>query len=275
MIKLENVSIYGFLERLEKENKYLYEMLLINDVFDLNSLEWFLTNNKNQLNEKDYNYLSMFFNEMYIKASLNEKIEYNSYLLKEIETDKKIKYTDSLVRCDKLPIFSPITYYPLEAKASRITINDAKNMLDKVVIGKKRNNVENALKNYLKIKSEDEMLKIVNGINMYNEQLLRQSLETPNNVDNLFTYNQQEKREIIESELDEIVNYLITNADTCIWGKVLQLPLISMINIYRENDSARRERLINCLANYTTLGEIEHGFVKSKVLDKRFITKRR
>jgi len=119
------------------------------------------------------------------------------------------------------------------------------------------------------------MLKIVNGINMYNEQLLRQSLETPNNVDNLFTYNQQEKREIIESELDEIVNYLITNADTCIWGKVLQLPLISMINIYRENDSARRERLINCLANYTTLGEIEHGFVKSKVLDKRFITKRR
>lgn len=88
--------------------------------------------------------------------------------------------------------------------------------------------------------------------------------------------NKKEKEEIVESELKEIVEYLLDNAEQCVWGNLPSSKKIQMLRtIYAtrgEQTLEDRKRLVNAISNYTTLSELEQGVVKKRTLD-RFIVR--
>lgn len=114
---------------------------------------------------------------------------------------------------------------------------------------------------------------IINAINLFDEQLIRQNEEEHNFGDDLFHLNYEEKKAIVLDEISSYINYLEENAENCVWGnnneskiRFMRESLISKSVIAIRN----KERLINTFTNYTTLTELEKGVVKNKTLD-RFI----
>ena len=77
-------------------------------------------------------------------------------------------------------------------------------------------------------------------------------------------------------KLKEIIEYLLDNAEQCIWGNLPSSKKIQMLRtIYAvrgEGIIEARRRLVNAISNYTTLSELEQGVVKKRILD-RFIVK--
>lgn len=118
--------------------------------------------------------------------------------------------------------------------------------------------------------------RVLEVINFYEEQVLRQAKETDERDINLFMLNKTYKDEIIEDEVRYIAEYLVDNALVCIWGKMTDLQkkkLISCTTSSRgKNLKNDRRALVNAISNYTTLNEIKDGVIKSRVLD-RFIVK--
>lgn len=114
---------------------------------------------------------------------------------------------------------------------------------------------------------------IINAINLFDEQLIRQNEEEHNFGEDLFHLNYEEKKAIVLDEISSYIDYLEENAENCVWGinneskiRFMRESLISKSVIAIRN----KERLINTFTNYTTLTELEKGVVKNKTLD-RFI----
>jgi len=135
------------------------------------------------------------------------------------------------------------------------------------------------LKNALTIKRNfgiDTVKKVADCVKFYEEQVLRQASEMDINDGNLFMLNKKEKDEIVESQFKEIVEYILDNADVCVWGNLPSSQKILMIRtifaVRGEQILQDRQRLINVISNYTTLSELEKGVVKNRTLD-RFIVR--
>lgn len=116
---------------------------------------------------------------------------------------------------------------------------------------------------------------IINAINLFDEQLIRQNEEEHNPYDDLFHLNYEEKKAIVMEEISSYIDYLEQNAKVCVWGEnnATKIRFMREALISKSVAAIRnKERLINTFTNYTTLKELEKGVVKSKTLD-RFIIK--
>lgn len=116
---------------------------------------------------------------------------------------------------------------------------------------------------------------IINAINFFDDQLIRQNEEEHNFGDDLFHLNYEEKKAIVLEEIAAYIDYLEENAKECVWGINNETKIRYMRkSLISKSASAIRnkERMINTFANYTTLSELENGVVKNKTLD-RFIIK--
>lgn len=124
--------------------------------------------------------------------------------------------------------------------------------------------------------SMDTVKRVVECIKFYEEQVLRQAQETEERGINLFLLNKEEKDEIVESQYKEIIEYILDNAEKCIWGNLpnsKKIQMLRTINAIRGHSILEdRRRLVNAISNYTTLGELKQGVVKKRTLD-RFIVK--
>ena len=119
-------------------------------------------------------------------------------------------------------------------------------------------------------------MKVQNMINFYEEQVIRQAKETGKLGVNLFDLNKNEKREIVEKDINEIIEYLLDNAEVCVWGP-LSVTSRNVLNGVLDNSKSIRAYnakygLIDAISDYTTLSEVEDGLVRKRVLD-RFIVK--
>jgi len=149
-------------------------------------------------------------------------------------------------------------------------------LLGKVVAFDRFSIGENAfVMHFDKITSEDA-LKIKNAINFYEQQVLRQALETDKKNINLFKLNKKAKDEIVKSELKEIVEYIIDNAYVCVFGELTSSQkkrmLTALSNPWNSENKIIINNIIDMISNYTTLKELKTGVIKQKTLD-RFIIK--
>lgn len=114
---------------------------------------------------------------------------------------------------------------------------------------------------------------IINAINLFDEQLIRQNKEKHNFGDDLFHLNYDAKKDIVIEEVESYIDYLEENAKVCVWGVNSETKIKFMREAFISKSVAairNKERLINTFTNYTTLTELENGIIKNKTLD-RFI----
>lgn len=122
------------------------------------------------------------------------------------------------------------------------------------------------------------VLKIKKAIELYEEQILRVSLESPLEDTDLFSLNRKEKREIVIEELKDYVTYLENYASSCIWGKLTSNQIELLHNAIEKSTTEsleNRERMIKLFSDYMTLGELKNNVIESEVFEKRFIQRNR
>ena len=187
-----------------------------------------------------------------------------------------IRTTDRKAFCRHLVINNPILG-PSDkfSKIRELRIYDVKLLLSKVVAHDINTVGENAFLSTYPDFSCEEVLKLVYAIYFYEQQVVRQSQEQHQQGINLFRLNKQAKVDIITANINDIMHYILDNAQECIWGPVTleQKQMLSSALKRRKSYASQMliERLIYMISNYTTLDEIKSG-VKTKTLD-RFIIK--
>lgn len=129
---------------------------------------------------------------------------------------------------------------------------------------------------------------IANAINIFHEQIERQAALTTDYSINLFEMNQREKINIVWREYDEIIDYLLVDAELhfvlsndpskfgFVWGPLscsAKKTYKSLSDCSTEKQLEKKKALISYIANYSTLPELEDiSNHKMKSLD-RFIVK--
>lgn len=118
--------------------------------------------------------------------------------------------------------------------------------------------------------------KVIKGLCYYEDQIIRQNLEKHEVGTNLFTLNQKEKQNIVEKELNEFVEYLLSFSYDFIWGKRNETvnKLLEDCLIRRSKNAIKnKQRLVEILTNYMTLRELENNPIENHTLDRFMLTK--
>ena len=118
---------------------------------------------------------------------------------------------------------------------------------------------------------------ILNALQMYDEQVLRQAELTEKRNYNIFMKDKQVKNEIVEDLYSDIIMYLIYNTEeSLVWGKLTEsqkkLYISSAINS-KKIDEIIKNRIIDRISNYTTLPELEKVSTGNQKVLNRFIKK--
>lgn len=188
-----------------------------------------------------------------------------------------LKRTDRDTACDVLLCKSPAIVTSGKFGALQdIKIGEAKDLLGKVVGHDKTTAGFNAFTEKIRRFGNVEAEIVRDAINFYEEQVLRQARETKKRNINLFLLNKTQKEFIVRDQIKTIIKYLVDNADVCVWGELSPAQknrLVSAVTKYSGYENGLiRERMIEAIANYTTLSELKADVVKQKTLD-RFIIK--
>lgn len=287
MIKLEDVSIQLFetmlKKRLEKEETF-EEILNAISILKNYSIE-----NYEQLKEliKSSN---PDFNMELLKKELEcieAKIEFansqgtepeiyssNGYKLGVIDL-RSLGITDKYTSGRNLILKSPtnIRHTNRDGYINMHTIGELKHMLTHV-----HPNLKNVLLYGNYSLTREDIPKLIKAINFYEEQVIRQAQEIKKDKSihlprNVFEYDKDIKRELVEEQIKDVVDYLTSSTSTYIWGKLTEAEKLRLIKSVtsRSGNQIIKRNIVEMIANYTTLSEIEEG-LKPKTL-KRFIVR--
>ena len=129
---------------------------------------------------------------------------------------------------------------------------------------------------YTKI-GHNSIPKIISSIEMYEQQIERQSHLTSERDINLFELHKDRKMDITEEMYNEIIMYLVYNTqERLVWSILTdaqkKLYLSSGIN-KKQQDLITREKIKEYIANYTTVLELERVANHDLKVLKRFIVK--
>ena len=286
MINLENVSterLITFLRHdLYKAGDVLDAYLLLNKyaIRDYQKLKDLILSGKKEFNNDFLKsaLTSVEDNIKYANEIGREPVVYtcNNYEGSNVD-EKTLNITDRKTSCGVLLYKSPaIVSRGKFGALQHIQISTAKDLLGKVAGHNKTSVGKNAFVENMTRFTDLDSIKLRDAINFYEDQVLRQAEETTKKKINLFEFNQKEKYLIVRDEIKNIVKYLVDNADECVWGEFSSAQksrLMNAVTTYRGYDNeVLRNRIINVIANYTTLSELKYGVVKQKTLD-RFIIK--
>ena len=273
MIKLENVSTTRLMEyasRFKNRSEILngvYEILSKHDIKDYEML-------KRLLNVCDELKDDLSWVEEKIASANSEEKEsviftFDAYDNSIVDKDT-LHVTDCNNKGDILLFQSPFVMGGARFNQIKpLTINELKYLCSHLN--------SYSLQNELSEKrsfGKETVSVVADRIKFYEQQVLRQAEETTQTGINLFTLNKKEKEIIVEDQVKEIIEYIVDNADTCIWGQLSDTQKNKMIraalSTRGEHTQQDKENLINMISNYTTLSELEQGVVKKRTLD-RFI----
>lgn len=279
MIKLENVStkrLIDYAMRLSKydeEMKRFYELLIVYDILDYQKLKDILVSNNNEFKflRNELFDVEQNIKNMNVLGLEPEIFMFDTYRDFGID-DKTLRITDESNKGDLLLYTSPMVRGGARINQLKyMSIDEIKHLASHLNSYK--------LQNTLMVKRNfgfDTVKKVVEKVKFYEEQVLRQALETDEREINLFMLNKDTKDEIVESQLKDIVEYIIDNANECVWGKLSDTQKHQMMRavLSKRGEYVLRDRrkLIDTISNYTTLKELENGVVKKKTLD-RFIVR--
>ena len=187
-----------------------------------------------------------------------------------VYSDELLNKTDAMVSGDVLVLANPTS-------ATRY-LNDLLANNTVAQLKHKMSHVDANFQNYLTRINQmvKRAPKVVSAILMYHEQIERQALETSRRDINLFTYMQEEKRELVRKDITDIIVWLLENTkEEFIWGDLSETQkkkFLSAVTRSFKPDIYLRENLIQMIADYTTMSEIEKGLTEGDTL-KRFIVK--
>ena len=286
MINLENVSTERLITFLKCD---IYKMGEVQDAYTL--LNKYAIKDYQKLKDLILSGKRDFDNEFLKNAlsSVEQNVKYaneigrepliyacNNYDGANVD-EKTLKITDRKTLCGVLLYKSPAIFSKGKSGAlTHIQISDAKDLLGKVAGHSKTSVGSNAFVESMTRFTNLDAIRLRDAINFYEEQVLRQAEETTRKKINLFELNQKEKYLIVRAEIKNIVKYLVENADVCVWGDFTpaqKVRLMNAVTTYRGYENqVLRDRIINVIANYTTLSELKSDVVKEKTLD-RFIIK--
>ena len=131
-------------------------------------------------------------------------------------SDSILKVTDNNTNCSVLPFTSPLVFTNMKKRVlSNYSIAEAKYML-----GHLQSNLRNEFDFITGCYSKEELIRLKNLISFYEKQVQRQyeGFEERSYPVNLFNYDDLYKAMLVELQLDDIVEYLIDNGESFIWG---------------------------------------------------------
>jgi len=298
MILLEQVSIaslkkyasYGYFlgkgiikNNQEELQSRIYELICKYNITNYHELK-----NLIESGNPDFNILFLKNHIIYVEKILSRLNERNvSPILYPCNNYEGFDYdrdtlllTDNSVTGDKLLFVNPLTDGMLKRKLEAYTIHDLKMLLNQVAIvqtyGLNKNNGQNAFVNHSYDFGDDYALKIKNMINFYEEQVMRQAIETGLTDVNLFALNKEVKSRFVEEQINEIIEYLLDSAEVCVWGELSKTSKDNLSRVLKNSVSYKainaKYGLIDAISDYTTLSEVEEGLVRKRTID-RFIVK--
>lgn len=190
---------------------------------------------------------------------------------------EKLRKSDKNVNAGELLFGSPIMSYSVKKKTLSLeTVYSVKQLLEHCIISCTSYKSVNALMYCLEHFGLHDVGLLIKSIGFYEEQVIRQ-LNESNNIfeDNIFEKNYEMKVKIVESQINDLVQYFVNNANICVWGELTESQkrrLMQSVNSKRYLENEITINFINMIANYTTLSELEEGIVKTKIIN-RFIKK--
>lgn len=186
--------------------------------------------------------------------------------------DKSIKITERKTKGNALVIKNPaLCHIGGRSYLSTLSVQQIKHLLSHVV----PNKGINAFRYEIDYSTQKDVESLIFGLNFFERQIERQAEETNQTGINLFTLNSTEKREIIEENIPDIIDYFTDIDAMYVWGTFSQEQKKFLLEAATGRSSFKHDliknNLIDVVSNYTTLSEIENG-VKVKTLEK-FIAK--
>ena len=287
MIKLENISTQTFENKLRKElnkSENFEEVLNILSILNNYSVEDYgklkdliesgVSDFNNPVFKQEIEKLEKNI-ELLIQQGIKPEIySSNGYKMGIVDL-RSLKITDKHTSGRNLILKSPtnIKHNNRDSYVNMHTIGELKHMLSHV-----HPNLRNVLLygNYC-LKRED-IPNLIKAINFYEEQVIRQAQDLKKDASihfpfNIFERDKNIKIELVNEQIKDVVDYLTSSTSTYIWGKLTdteKLRLIKSVSSKNGNQIIRRN-VVELIANYTTLSEIEEG-LKTKTL-KRFIVR--
>ena len=282
MVKLEHVSterIFNYAKNFKEKDmtaKTIYEVFVKYDIRDYQRLKDLLNSQKEEFQSVSYFLKRRLYEvEMELKKKNELDVEpeiftFQAYQNSNIDIET-LKLTDRENNGNVLLYSCPTIKGGARINILKtLSIDEIKNLASHL----NQYHFNNALsmkRNF----GIDTVKRVADVVKFYEKQVLRQAKETEERDINLFLLNKDAKDEIVESQFKEIIEYLLDNAEQCIWGNLTSSKKIQMlrtINAIRGGILEDRRRLVNAISNYTTLSELEQGVVKKRTLD-RFIVK--
>lgn len=288
MVKLENVStreLLDYYKRHGKENvtyQYLYDLLSMHNVTNYQELKELIFGNSKELTGSSVMIELMsklkrveLLIQSYDLCFKNPDVfTFDNYSHSDLDS-KTISVTDSSNKGDILLFSSPFLKGGTRKNGIKnLSIEEIKYLLKHVDDNRLVNNLLSKKRGF----GPDINKRVYDSICFYEEQVLRCALETDEREIDLFGIDRSEKREIVESQLKEICEYIVDTGNILVWGELTdnhkKRIITAAMSTRGEYTQRDRDTLINTISNYTTLSELKDGVVKKKVLD-RFIVKKK
>ena len=273
MLELKNVSTYRLLNTLsvsyDERKIKLFNALINHKIYDYQRLSKFIE--FKPVKDLDYRYLTTFLNRVITKVSnANELgIEPKLYPTKGY-TDKFLEHTDEDVKIGNLIInnFLIRKSSALQVANSSCSIAEIKHLLSHTTP-----TGENA-SSYLIGVGSSIPKKLQNSVEFYEQQVERQANDALFRNVNLFDYDSFEKEFAFLDTPDpiyEILEYILDSGYSM--GKPISEPLKNEIKSVIDKakngqHDYRLVRILGIIRDYVTLGEIQHGLIKTKAINR-------
>ena len=275
MLELKNVSTYKLLDLLsasEEESKIkLFNALLTHRIYDCQRLSKFIE--LKPVKDLDYKFLANCLNRVIKKVEIANELEVEPKLYPtEGYSDKFLEHTDESVKVGNLIINNFLlrssSYFQISNH--HCSVADIKHLLSHTTP-----TGENAA-TYLIGVGSSMPKKLHDAVEFYEQQIERQANEALFKNVNLFNYDLQEKDAAMANTPDpfyEVLEYILDSGYSM--GKPISEPLKAELKsiINKAKNGQHDYRLVHILEiirNYVTLGEIQHGIIKTKAIN-RFI----
>lgn len=272
MIKLENVTTNKLIYGTEVKTSLAIDLKMFlrrNGIEDYQALKDFLESGKKVVGRE---FLEAKLQEVEEKIQRDNDLGFEPqiYVTNGYQNvdEKSIKKTEGKNKGSVLIFKSPLVCHAgKKAKITNLTIHDIKHLLSHVTPVRGINALTGTLSGYGDFAGET----LLSSLNFFEEQISRQAAETQDQDRNLFIVDGTEKKAIVEENIDDVLNFFVDNAKTCVWGELTsaQKRILTEIVMGRRSEKHRtiRQNMIDVVSNYTTLSEIRDG-VKEKTLER-------
>ena len=282
MIELEDVSALNIINESalfkEVDKNEIKKAIETSRIKNYKQLEEFIDSGHPLFDNKSFKTMLQLIKENIEYANrigiIPEVIHTNNYY--DLVDCKTIKATEGKTFCRQLVINNPVLGQSEKVKQIRtLKISEAKSLLSKVVAYNKEVTGNNAFLDCYPNFTVEDIQKLIKAIDFYEVQIACQYIGTGKRGVCIFGVNKEEREKIIERQIKNIMYYFINNAKECVWGELTTEQKEMMVYALKNPNITQNyhliRRMINVLANYTTLKELENG-IKPKTLD-RFIVR--